>query len=160
MLHEVKVKTIWTVLYLIILSLIAFFFQFFFMQHEQTESSQCVEASEKLNLVTSDRRWKLLPACKVSSSVSLEQDDRPADLLVTNSLQPPAHGLLDLDASRAEFVRSELLQICYLSGPEEDLCLSELEHVRVLEETRQEAGSEFGNSLWTTAYWELKTRKL
>lgn len=105
------------------------------------------------------RRVKLVPACKVSSSVSLQQDDRTADLLVPNSLQPPAHSLLDLDASRAEFVRSELLQIRYLSGPEENLCLSELEHVRVLEECKKLVQS-LVTHLCTTTYLEPKTRKL
>lgn len=84
------------------------------------------------------RGGELSPARQVSSSVSLQQDGRPADLSVANSLQPPSHRLLDLDAGRAKFVRPELLQVRHLSSPEEDLGLAELEHVRVLGETTQQ----------------------
>lgn len=95
---------------------------------------------------------KLLPACKVSSSISLQQDGRPADLSVPDPLQPPSHRLLDLDAGRAKFVRPELLQIRYLSSPEEDLCFSKLEHVWVLEEIMQRAGydSPLFNNIFST----------
>lgn len=78
------------------------------------------------------------PARQVSSSVSLQQHGGPADLSVANSLQPPPHRLLDLDAGRAKFVRPELLQVRHLPGPEEDLGLAELEHVRVLGKTTQQ----------------------
>lgn len=46
--------------------------------------------------------------------------------------QPAADGFLDLDAGRAEFVRPQLFQVSHLSGPEEDLCFSELVFIFVL----------------------------
>ncbi len=72
------------------------------------------------------------PAGQVSSAVSLQSDGRLADLSVSNSLQPASNCLLDLDTGRAELIRSELLQVRYLTRPEEDLGLTKLEHVRLL----------------------------
>lgn len=72
------------------------------------------------------------PASKVSSAVSLQIDGSLADLSVSNSLQPTSDRLLDLDAGCTELICPELLQIGYLTGSEEDLCLTKLEHVWVL----------------------------
>lgn len=72
------------------------------------------------------------PAGQVSSAISLQSDGRLADLSVSNSLQPTSDSLLDLDTGWAKLIRPELLQVCYLTSPEEDLSLTELEHVWLL----------------------------
>lgn len=77
------------------------------------------------------------PAGQVSSAVSLQSDGRFADLSVSNSLQPTSARLLDLDAGRAELIGPELLQVRHLTRSEEDLGLTELEHIGVLRFTRQ-----------------------
>lgn len=76
------------------------------------------------------------PAGQVSSAISLQSDGRLADLSVSNSLQPTSHRLLDLDTGRAELIRPELLQVRYLTRPEENLGLTKLEHVRLLRHKR------------------------
>lgn len=77
------------------------------------------------------------PAGQVSSTISLQKDGCLADLLVSDSLQPTSDSLLDFDTGWAKFIRPELLQVRYLSSPEEDLCLTKLEHVGILRDNKK-----------------------
>lgn len=72
------------------------------------------------------------PTSQVSSAISLQGHGRPADLTVPDPLQPASDRLLDLDAGRAELIGPKFLQVRHLTGSEEDLSLSELEHVGFL----------------------------
>lgn len=64
--------------------------------------------------------------------ISLYGDSRFPHPQVFFAGQPAADGLLDADAGRAQFIRTQLLQVSHLTGSEEDLVFAQLILVLVL----------------------------
>lgn len=73
-----------------------------------------------------------------TSRECLQSERRAADLQVTFASVVGAIGRLDLDDTRAEFLRTELFQIGDLTGAKEDLRVAELVLVRVGDETLED----------------------
>lgn len=76
------------------------------------------------------------PAGLVSSGEPLDGDGSAALAQILLACQPATDGFLDADAGSAQLVRTQLLQIGDLAGPEEDLGLTKLVFILVLGEDR------------------------
>lgn len=64
--------------------------------------------------------------------VSLYGDSRLLHPQVLFASQPAANSLLDANASHTQLVRTQLLQVGHLTGPEEDLVFAKLIFILVL----------------------------
>lgn len=67
-----------------------------------------------------------IPACLVTSNVSLNGDGTFSHPEVLLAGQPAADCLLDVDTSHAQLVRTQLLQVRHLTSPEENLAFAKL----------------------------------
>lgn len=76
---------------------------------------------------------RLLPDCLLSPDVLLEDDGCLSHAQVPPPLAPPADVFLDGHAGSSQSVQTQLLEISYLTGSEEDLCPTKLVLVGVLE---------------------------
>ena len=71
-------------------------------------------------------------------AVCLDEEDGPFDLHVAPLGEPPTDVLLDHNAAGPQSLRPNLLQVRHLTSPEEDLCLTELVLVPVLQRQHAE----------------------
>ena len=73
----------------------------------------------------------------MSAGVSLDGDGSMLLSEVLLAYQPAADGLLDTDARLPQLISPQLLQVGNLTSPEEDLSLTKLVLVLVLERQRE-----------------------